>query len=260
MDKKEALKQALIAATKKLARGKVALAFSGGIDSSIIAKILKSLKIDFTAYTVDFKGPDAAVAKQLGKQLKLKHKTLRFTGNPEPLIEKAIRITKTTNPVQISVAMPMVLVAEAAAKDRNQILFSGLGSDEFLCGYGSHAKALEQGYPAVHSECLNRLEKVKTDIKRDTRICRHFGLKPALPFMDKKVVDIALKIPPKQKISAAEKKIVLRKIAGELGLPAYIYSRPKKAAQYGSGSFTALKYISKEKGFKLLDDYLKHLK
>ncbi|MDD5181994.1 MAG: asparagine synthase C-terminal domain-containing protein [Candidatus Nanoarchaeia archaeon] len=256
MGKKEKLKQALVAAVKKLAKGKIALLLSGGLDSSVIAKILKDLRITFTAYTSDFGGPDTAIAKKLSKQLRLKHKTLHFTGNPEKLVEQAVKITKTTDPVQISVAIPMILAAEAAAKDGNRMLFSGLGSDEFLCGYGSHAKAMEKGYKAVHSECLHRLVQVRKDIKRDSAVCRHFGLKPALPFMDKKVVNTALSIHPQEKISPTQKKIVLRKIAKEIGLPEYVYNRPKKAAQYGSGSFTILKCISKEKGFKFVKDYL----
>ena len=260
MDKKQVLKNALIAAVKKLAKGKIALALSGGLDSSVIAKILKNSKIKFTSYTADFGGPDSAVASKLAKELGLTHKLIDFTGNPEALVKQAVQITKSTNPVQISVALPMVLLAEAAANDGNKILFSGLGSDEFLCGYGSHTKALEKSYAAVHSECLNRLKLVKMDIKRDSAICKYFGIKPALPFMDKKVVDTALAIPPKYKISATEKKIILRKIAKELGLPEYVYNRPKKAAQYGSGSFTMLKCLSKEKGFKFIENYLNYLK
>jgi len=259
MELKEQLKQALIATVKKLAKGKIALALSGGLDSSVIAKILTDLKIEFTAYTADFGGPDTAVAQQLGKQLKLRHKTLHFAGSPEALIKQAIKITKNIDPVQISIALPMIFIAEAAARDKNKILFTGLGSDEFLCGYNSHAKALEKGYKSVHSECLHRLVQVKQDIKRDSALCKHFGLKPALPFMDKKVVDIALSIHPKHKISPTQKKIVLRKIASEMNLPKYICSRPKKAAQYGSGSFTILKCFAKEKGFKFISDYLNYI-
>lgn len=259
MDKKEVLKQALIAAVKRVSRGKVALLLSGGLDSSVLAKILKDSKINFTAYTADFKGPDSAVAQKLCKQLRLQHKVLRFTGNPESIIKEAVVITKMRNPVDISVAMPMILAAEAAANDKNDIIMSGLGSDEFLCGYNSHAKALEQGYAAVHRECLHRLVQVKHDLKRDRSICKQFGIKPVLPFMDKKVISIALSIHPKYKISVTEKKIILRQIARELGLPEYIYNRPKKAAQYGSGSFTVLKCISKEKGFKFVKDYLSYV-
>jgi asparagine synthase (glutamine-hydrolysing) len=259
MKPREQLKQALIAAVKKLAKGRIALAFSGGIDSSVIAKILKDLKVKFTAYTTDFGGPDAEIAKKLGKHLRLKHKTLHINGNPEVLIKKAVAITKMQSPVDISVAMPMVIAAEAAAKDSNKVIFSGLGSDEFLCGYGSHAKALETGYDAVHRECLHRLVQVKHDIKRDRAICKHFGLKPALPFMDKKVVKIALGIHPKYKISQTQKKIVLREIASEMALPEYVYNRPKKAAQYGSGSLKLLEKTAKTEGLCCATDLVRKL-
>ena len=73
------------------------------------------------------------------------------------------------------------------------------------------------------------------------------------------MVDIALSIPPSQKISRTSRKIVLRKIAKDIGLPKYIYERPKKAAQYGSGSLKTIKKLAKEAGFSSICSYLEEL-
>ena len=42
-------------------------------------------------------------------------------------------------------------------------------------------------------------------------------------------------IPGERKLSTEHRKIILREIAEELGLPKEIAWRPKQAAQYGSG-------------------------
>lgn len=257
---KERLQEALVKAIKRLAKNKkIGLMLSGGIDSSVIAKMLLDNKIKFTAYTVDFGGQDAEIAKKLAKELSIKHKMIKFKGNAEQLIKKVLKIIKTSDIIDIGVAMPVLLAAEKAAKEGKDIVISGLGSDEILAGYGSHAKALEHGWKEVHKECIRRLVAVKKDIRRDRAICRFAKIKPVLPFMDKKVVDIAMRIHPKQKISASQKKIILREIAKEIRLPEYIYERPKKAAQYGSGSLKLLKKTAKSKGRSCIEDYIKKL-
>jgi len=78
-----------------------------------------------------------------------------------------------------------------------------------------------------------------------------------LPFMDKKLVEHALKIPGKEKLKDGVEKYVLRQITLKLGMPKEYAMRKKKAAQYGSNFHKALNKLAKRNGFKLKSDYLR---
>ena len=54
-------------------------------------------------------------------------------------------------------------------------------------------------------------------------------------------------------------KLILRKIANELGLKKEFAFRKKRAAQYGSRFDRAILRLGKRKGFKYKKDYLKSL-
>jgi asparagine synthase (glutamine-hydrolysing) len=261
MKYKKELKQALIESVKNNVKGykNIALALSGGIDSSVIAKILKDNKIKFKAYSVCFECEtiDTKIAEKLANKLNLDFEKIIFKGNYESLIKRVTKITKKHDPITIGVGMPLIVIAEKAIEEDIDVIISGLGSDEILAGYGSHTKALEKGWKEVQKECEHRIkEEVKKDIERDQSIGQYYNIDIATPFMDKKVIDIALKIHPKHKISKHEKKIILKQIAKEMDLPKYIYERSKKAAQYGSGSHKIIKKLSKKAGFDTIKQYL----
>jgi asparagine synthase (glutamine-hydrolysing) len=260
MNQKEELKNVLTKAIKEGVNRhkKVALALSGGIDSSVIAKILQDLGINFTAYSVSFEkeNSDIKIAEKLANDMKINFKKIVFIGDYEGLVSDLIRITKRHDSITIGVGMPLLVICQQAKHDNADLILTGLGSDETLAGYDSHAKALENGFKAVDIECKKRVKEVSRDVERDKAICENYKIAVSTPFLDENVINIALSIPPEQKISKNEKKIVLREIAKELGLPDYVYNRPKKAAQYGSGSQKILKKLSNEKGFRTTDGYL----
>jgi asparagine synthase (glutamine-hydrolysing) len=77
-----------------------------------------------------------------------------------------------------------------------------------------------------------------------------------LPLLDTKLVDYAIKIPAKYKISNEQKKIILRMIAEDLGIPKEFSQRKKKAAQYGSKFDRAIEKLTKKNGFKYKHEYL----
>lgn len=261
MNNKQKLKNALINAVKKLEGKKIALALSGGLDSSVLAKLMKDLKIKFKCYSVVFgeKCKDAIVAKSLAKELKLNFKEI-IVKNGEGLAKEVIKITGKSDPITVGVGMPILAIAKEAKKDRKKILVTGLGSDEALCGYNSHIKALTKGHKVVEKECKRRIEKeVLKDIERDKSISDSLGLQIAAPFLEKEVVKVALSIPIREKISKTNKKIVLRNIAEKMALPIWVYKRKKLAAQYGSGSNKLLKKLSKKHGFSTMGSYLDNL-
>ena len=90
----------------------------------------------------------------------------------------------------------------------------------------------------------------ENDLYRDDVVTMYNKIETRLPFLDKSLVDFALKIPGKFKIMDSSKKFILRKVALSVGMPEEIAFRPKKAAQYGNNVDKAIAKLSKQQGFE----------
>jgi len=228
---------------------KIGLLFSGGIDSTFIALILKKLKVPFTCYTAvmveeGLSDPsDLLWSKKVAKELDLNLKIITISLNEvSSYLEKILPIIEDNNVVKVGVALPFYLCSQKAKEDGVKVLFSGLGSEEIFAGYDRHKKSLK-----INEECLSGLRKIyERDLYRDDCITMHHTIELRLPFLDKKLVEYSLKIPEHLKIDSENSKLILRKIAKKQGLIDEFSERKKKAAQYGSNFDKALEKLSKK--------------
>jgi len=253
---KEKLKQVLINAVMKNAGSTNALLFSGGVDSTFIAKVLKDNEIIFKCYVAGFLGAeDVDYAKRVADDLELDLVVVEIKELDKKLKE-IIEVIKMKNPVMVSVAIPFYFAC-SMMKEKN--VFSGLGSEEIFAGYNMHKNFLPD-YKAIQEFSWKRLEEIKeTDILRDQRIAKHFNLNLSSPYLDPSVIEIAMKVPGHHKVSREREKIILREIAYDMRVPKYVAWRKKRAAQYGSGSMKELKKLSRSKGHKYTKDYINSL-
>lgn len=261
MNKK--LKNVLIESVKKNANRKetVGLLFSGGLDSSLIGKILIDLDVEVIPITVGLKtSKDITFSKKHSKKLFKNHIIINVN---EKIIEKSlsevIAIINSHNVVDVSVGCVTYLASKYASIFGLEKIFSGLGSDEIFCGYKSHKLAMKKGFNEVQKECENRIIKVKDDLKRDKKISKNFNINIITPFLEKDVIKLGMSIHPKDKINKNSNKIIIRNIAKELGLPLELCERKKIAAQYGSGVQKIIKKISKKEGFETIGHFLKNV-
>ena len=98
------------------------------------------------------------------------------------------------------------------------------------------------------------------NLERDDKATMSNSIELRVPFLDRNVIETAVKTPIKYMLHSNEDKIrkhILREVAYEMGVPEYIAFRPKKAAQYGTGIDKIIKKkILKKKEFtKLLENY-----
>ena len=136
------------------------IAFSGGVDSSLLAFICKKLKLNFKAYTVSInESEDLEWAKKVSNNLKLQHSTriIDFDSSYE-IIKKVCRLLKTNNPVQVGIGCTLFSVLEQAKNDNTNIIMTGLGSDSLFCGFNKHKKALENN--KIEEEFLEGIDNV----------------------------------------------------------------------------------------------------
>ncbi|MBI2102000.1 asparagine synthetase B [Candidatus Woesearchaeota archaeon] len=260
---KRELAEAIINTIKKRIAARAGVLFSGGVDSSLIAFVLKKLNCSFTCYTVGIEGSDdIAWAKKVAEEygFNFKYKLLNLN-ELEIVLKSVIKILNDADIVKASVGSVLYAGGKLAISDNNNVLFGGLGSEEIFAGYRRHEEALqENNFEALHKECWNGLKNMwKRDLTRDFAIAKHLGLDLRTPFLDKDLVKAAMSIHPMFKLDKENKKIILREAAEFIGLKKEFAWRRKQAAQYGSNFVNGIEKLAKKNGFKFKKDYLQSL-
>ena len=221
----------------------VAIAFSGGVDSTVLALICEKLGKKFQLYAVGFEDSKDMVsaenvAKEMGWSLKKKVVSLE---DVEKVLKKVVSITGKCDPITAGVGAVTYIVCSMAEED---LVMTGLGSEEIFAGYERHKGD-------INNACWEGLLDIwERDVKRDLAILQSFEKKGCLPFMDKELIEYGMAIDPSLKVKDEVKKYCLREAAVTLGLPRDIAFRKKCAAQYGSKIDWAIEKLAKKKGMK----------
>ena len=218
-----------------------ALAFSGGLDSSVIAYLMKDLTP--TLYTVGSKNSrDVKNAVEVSKVLGLTVEIIEFT---ESDILEGVKFLKkideSMSPVEISFELPLYFVLK---KSKEKVVYCGQGADELFGGY---KKYIEN--PEKMSEDIHKLLMI--GIKRETSIAKRLDKTIIYPYLDPRILGLSKNIPIECKIQGNVRKWVLRRAAEIVGVPQIIIKREKKAAQYGSGIWKALVKMSRKWGVRI---------
>lgn len=235
---------------KRIPQKKFGLLFSGGIDSTFLAKYFKDKGYEFTCYTAvldtDTAVPsDLESAKKVAKELKLDLRIKKITQDQIPTyLEKIVPLIEDSNVVKVGVALTFYLACEMAQEDGCKVIFSGLGSEEIFAGYERHKNSAN-----INKECVAGLRKMyERDLYRDDVLTMDLNLELRVPFLDRPLVKYALKIPKEYKIKDGKTKRILRDIAMERNISSEIALRKKAAAQYGSRIDNALGKLAKKEG------------
>jgi len=237
------LLSALDASVKENVSGKrTAVAFSGGLDSGMIAVLCKR-HTDTTLYTAGVKNSyDEKASEEMSKILNMERKYLELS---EEILEKElrnmIRITGTINPITLSFEVPLYFVLKYS--DENVIL-SGQGADELFAGYSKYVGLSEKELADAVKDDTLRL--MNSTLIHERSVAEHFGKTIVYPYLDERVADVVRGM-RKQGISEGDvRKPLLRDAAMMLGQPE-LAEKPKKSAQYGSGTMVMLRSMAKKK-------------
>lgn len=224
-------------------QGRVAVSFSGGLDSSIVAMVAgrHADVVLCSAYASGSRdeGQSGRAAGLLG--LELETATL-----DEGTLAK--RSSEAELPPGEATVMDKALwciystTSELAKTSKARTILLGQLADELFGGYMKYAvKAREEGSAAAErmmegdiSACADR------GFLRDEAACSA-SCEVRFPYADERIASFAAGLPLEYKIRDGERKAVLRAAALELGLPEELASAPKKAAQFSSGAAKLLK-------------------
>jgi len=211
------------------------LSLSGGLDSTILAYLLKDRRINcITIISKDFVANDLTycqlAAQKLGLPLHIKMCDATETYNG---IEETIKILKNFNDIEIRNNVVIYLSLAELKKSGSGKIITGDGADELFAGYNF------------------LLNKNKDDLERDLKriskimhfpsqkIAKSLGVIVESPFCTKQVIDFAKTIPVDLMVRQEnEKKVgkwILRK-AFEDKIPRSILWRSKSPMQDGAGT------------------------
>jgi asparagine synthase (glutamine-hydrolysing) len=261
----KALRLLLLEAIRKRASDleRVAVAFSGGVDSSVIASLAKSVGLDVHLISVGLEGQrEVGFAEEAAEALELPlHLQTFMTSYLEETLAKVLWLIEEPHLVKTSIAVPFYWTAEVASKLGFAVLFAGQGADELFGGYQRYlTKYEESGAEAVDNEMFHDVENsYQANFQRDNQVCSYYGVELRLPYVDRDVVDFSLRLPLRLKIASAEdvlRKRVLREVAHNLAIPSFIADKPKKAIQYTTGVNKALQQLAKKEDLTL-HEYMK---
>ena len=231
----------------------ISVAFSGGLDSSVIALLAKRCLANVNLIHVSLKNrPEAEEAKKAADELKLPMKVYLFEEKDvEKVISKVMDLIEEPDPVKASIGVPFYWIAEKTAEAGFKVLLAGQGADELFGGYQRYVNDyLRFGGEKVRENMFNDvLELHESNIERDVKICNFHDVELLLPFASFKIAEFALDLPLELKIekqAGSLRKLVLRNVAAKMGLPGSIAEKPKRAVQYSTGINAALKKIAKK--------------
>lgn len=236
----------------------VAVAFSGGLDSSIIAFLAKKTSVDAQLIHVSLeKQCETDHAKGVAEELELPiHVYTYDEADVENVVKKVVWLIEEPDPVKTSIAIPIYWTAEKTAEINLKVLLAGQGADEFFGGYKRYVDDyLQHGKEKAQEAILNDIAEMhETNFERDFKICNYHNIELRLPFATYGMAKFATALPLEFKIERSKetlRKLVLRRAAQNMGLRRSVVDKPKKAIQYTTGVAAALQKLAKKRGLSL---------
>ena len=241
------------------------IAFSGGLDSSIIARIVRESETSAQLISVCLKGQPAELHADIAARALQMPVTIRTydVADVANALAKVLWLIEEPDAMKASVAIPLFWSAQFASKLGCNVLLAGQGADELFGGYSRYLTTYKTGGPGKVAESLlhDTLKSYQTNFQRDEPLCTYHKIELRLPFVDTSVVRFALDLPIHLKIQSADdllRKRILRQLAKAMGIPAFIAEKPKKAIQYDTGVDKALRHLARTKDLTL-HDYIRQV-
>lgn len=224
---------------------------SGGLDSSVIsaiAKLYSENRVEddgkskawfprLHSFAIGLKdAPDLKKARVVADYLGTVHHEINYTIQEGiDALRDVIYHIETYDVTTIRASTPMFLMARYIKAMGIKMVLSGEGSDEIFGGYLYFHKAPND--KEFHEELVRKLSQLHLyDCLRANKSLMAWGVEGRVPFLDKKFLDVAMRINPKDKMCPGkeiEKKVLRQAFEGML--PDEVLWRQKEQFSDGVG-------------------------
>ena len=240
----EKLESATRTSISRNLQGKYAIAYSAGIDSSILAKIASDELELVTLLTLGGEGSSDLLrvgndSLANGNRFRLIAKTI----TPFDIQRAALEVSRFVTVSSLSHFEDCVsfwLVASNAKEIAGvEYIASANGPDELFCGYDRFRRLVdEKGYHEAEKEISKALRSAALLQRQVRELISRFGYDTIEPFLDKAFIEFSLQVPIEYKILMGNdflRKRIWRCLGRRVGVSDSTVLQRKKAMQYGMG-------------------------
>jgi asparagine synthase (glutamine-hydrolysing) len=222
---------------------KVVIAFSGGVDSTLLSKICIDLKKQICLVTIGFPfSHDLLFSKKISfLLLSDSQRHIVYELNDVDFTEsiKHVKSKISCNSLSHIENCIAFLCISKVIKDNNlgNFFLTANGIDELFCGYDRYRFHFDGGHNSVMKLMEEKLTNEFHLMTEISKVIGNNGVKSVQPFLTGDFIDFAKKIPLEYKIKGKNdylRKHIIRQIALDIGVPKESAMYPKKALQYGS--------------------------
>lgn len=255
-----ALETALTTALAGVDDRRLALLYSAGLDSALLARMCQ----------------DAAHSPLLLCLGTVESKDRRFVERSRPYLDLPIRFLlineedvadvlptarnllqqagvfsdfEKLNRIHLSIGVGVYLAARFVHEQGVNVLVSAHGADSLFAGFNRYKRVPREELDATLERDVG--EALRTGLARDRAMTDPFSIRLVAPFLAPDVIELGLDIPTRLKLGKRGNKLVLRELARRRGLPQFIARRPKKSMQYSTGIWPLVRELE-ESGSSLI--------
>lgn len=225
---------------------------SGGVDSSLIAALAKTLTGESPkTFCCGIKGsPDRLFAQRLADECGFDHADVEI--HQDELIdavERVVYATASYDPGIILNGLGVYFAARAAKEAGVKVILSGEGADELFGGYDEH-RASPSAFLIDHLRFDQRHLGASECLRLD-RCAMVWSIEARVPFLARSVVEIARSLAPEDLIAPVEgevmNKVFLRRAAQAI-LPEWCAWRVKEPFFQGASLSNAVHELATSEG------------
>lgn len=234
---------------------KVGVFLSGGLDSTLVARIAKDHLPEVHSFAIGLEGsPDLKFAAMAAAEIGTVHHEIVTSHEEIQLaLKKLIWHLETPDITTIRASLPMYLLSKHIKNKTDiTVMLSGEGPDEVFSGYMYNH--LAPSCEALHENAVWRTKQLHLyDVLRSDRATAAWSLEVRVPFLDTKLVRYVLGLDPKLRDPKHNKNIekyLLRK-SFQGAISDQLLWRPKEAFSDGVGysMVDGLKQLAKKSCF-----------
>lgn len=249
----EQLKELTHESVRDVKEKHVGIAFSGGVDSSVLAKVCENESKNTTLLTVGFASRrDIKISNEVSGELDLELVNMFIPlGELEKGLQEVLSIIEFDRIARLENSVCFYYVFQLAVRQGLDTVLSANGIDELFCGYDVYRRRFGDEDSMI-SLTESLVKTAKEDKEEIDKVSASFGIKYICPFLSDDFVDFAMEVPLDFKIRGENdniRKHIWREAALEIGIPRFAALRAKRAFQYSSGVHKAIRKLATKKGF-----------